>query len=64
MSHTLTILLGIAMAAVVLVLATGVASFAKGGEWYRRNANRLLMLRVAAQVVAVLLLAALILFGR
>lgn len=56
----LPLLLGLAMAVVVAVLATGVAAFVKGGAWYERNATRLLHLRVAAQAVAVLLLGLLV----
>jgi hypothetical protein len=53
----LPLLIAFALAVVVAVLATGVVAFAKGGAWYERNATRLLHLRVAAQAVAVLLLA-------
>lgn len=51
------------MGLVVLVLLTGVLGFAKGGPWYQRNANRLLNLRVAAQAIAVAILAAMVLLG-
>lgn len=54
MGSLLTILLGVAMAAVVLVLVTGLLAFAKGGEFHQRNANRLMNLRVGAQAVAIL----------
>lgn len=64
MSHTLSILLGVVLAAVLAALATGVLAFAKGGAWYQRNAGRLMTLRVALQAVAVALFAALILLGR
>lgn len=53
----LSILLGLAAAAVVGVLLTGVLVFARGGEINRRLSNRLMNLRVAGQAVAVLLLA-------
>jgi hypothetical protein len=58
MERSLPLPLILAMVAVVLVLLTGVAGFAKGGDWYSRNANRLMNLRVAAQGLAVALLAA------
>lgn len=56
MTELLPILLGLSLFLVVLVLATGVLGFAKGGLWYQRNANRLMNLRVAVQAVAVVLL--------
>ena len=52
---------GLALAAVVGVLMTGVVVFAKGGEANRRWGNRLMNLRVATQFLAVLLLGALML---
>lgn len=63
MSAILSIILGVAMALVLLVLLTGVLGFAKGGPWYQRNSTRLMNLRVATQLVAVLVLAALVLLS-
>jgi len=60
METVLTILLGLALAAVLAVLATGVVSFIAGGEFNRKYANKLMRLRVATQAVAVLLLLALL----
>lgn len=57
----LSVLLGLALLAVVGVLMTGVVVFARGGEVNRRWANRLMNLRVATQAVVVVLLAALML---
>lgn len=56
MTDLLPYLLGVSLFCVVLVLATGVLGFARGGPWYQRNANRLMNLRVAVQAAAVLLL--------
>jgi len=53
----LPVLVGAALAVVVAVLLTGVLAFAKGGPWYERHANQLMNLRVAAQAVAVFVLA-------
>lgn len=39
---------------VFAVLVIGVVSFARGGAWYERNANKLMRLRVGAQFVAVI----------
>ena len=52
----LNILLGVAMAAVVIVLGTGLVGFILGGEFNRKYANRLMRLRVATQAIAVLIL--------
>ena len=61
MEATLQVLLGIALVAVFLVLATGVVSFIVGGEFNRKYANKLMRLRVVTQAVAVLLLLSLLL---
>lgn len=52
----LNILLGVAMAAVVVVLGTGLVGFIIGGEFNRKYANKLMRLRVATQAIAVLIL--------
>lgn len=52
----LNILLGVAMAAVVIVLGTGLVGFIIGGEFNRKYANKLMRLRVATQAIAVLIL--------
>lgn len=57
----LSVMLAIAMLAVLAVLVTGVFTFARGGEFNRKHANRLMNLRVATQAVAVLLLGLLVL---
>ena len=41
---------------VVAILMLGIGSFAKGGEFHKRNANRLMRYRIIAQAVAVALL--------
>ncbi len=43
---------------VVAILMLGIGSFAKGGEFHKRNANRLMRWRIIAQAVAVALLLA------
>ncbi len=57
----LSVLLGIALFAVVGVLITGVFVFARGGPTNDRWSNRLMNLRVATQAVAVLILGAILL---
>lgn len=61
MESILRYLLGLALVAVVVVLATGLVSFIAGGEFNRKYANKLMRLRVATQAVAVLLLLILLL---
>lgn len=56
MESVFTVLLGLALVAVVAVLAAGLVSFIAGGEFNRKYANKLMRLRVAAQGLAVLLL--------
>lgn len=45
-----------AVVAVLVILMIGIGSFARGGEFDRRNANRLMRWRVGAQAVAVVLI--------
>ena len=63
-SGTLPILIGIAMAATLGVLILGVFTMARGGAFHARNSNRLMRLRVALQLVAILLFAAFMLLNR
>ena len=46
----------IACFAVLAVLMFGIGSFARGGEFNRRNANRLMRYRIIAQAAAVALI--------
>ncbi len=50
---TLLVLLAICCLAVVAILATGIGGFAKGGEFNRKNGNRLMRWRIIAQAVAI-----------
>ncbi len=50
-------LLGFAMLATLAVLAVGVISFGVHGDFYMRNANKLMRLRVIMQGIAVAILA-------
>ena len=40
---------------VLIILLIGIGSFAKGGEFNRRHANRIMRYRIAAQALAVIL---------
>lgn len=52
---TLSILLAIALAAVVVVLIFGLIAMARGGEFNRKYGNKLMRARVALQAAAVVL---------
>ena len=61
MEILLSILLSLALFGTVVVLATGIISFAVHGEFYLRNANKLMRLRVLAQGVAITIFAIILL---
>ena len=42
--------------AVLVILMVGIGGFAKGGEFNRKHANKVMRLRIVAQLVAVILL--------
>lgn len=42
-----------AVAVVALVLLTGIGGFARGGEFNRKHANRIMRYRIYAQAVAI-----------
>lgn len=46
----------VACLGVLVILMIGVGGFAKGGEFNRKYANKLMRLRLAAQFVAVILI--------
>lgn len=46
----------LAIAAVAIVLLLGLGGFAKGGDFNRKHANKIMRYRIAAQFVAVLLI--------
>ncbi len=60
MSNFLFVLLVIAMIGTLGVLFFGLFSMARGGEFNKRNANKLMRLRVLMQFVAVVLFVLLI----
>ena len=49
---------------VLIVLMAGIASFAKGGEFNRKYANKIMRLRIATQAVAVVLIIAAVLAAK
>ena len=46
----------IACLAVLVILMIGVGGFAKGGDFNRKHANRIMRYRIAAQAVAIALI--------
>lgn len=46
----------IACLAVLVILMIGVGGFAKGGDFNRKHANRIMRYRIAAQAVAIVLI--------
>ncbi len=66
MSSFFTILMIVAMVATLAVVIVGVVSMARGGAFNKRNANKLMRLRVILQATALLcfVIAMLFLGGR
>lgn len=56
----LVIIATLACIAVAAILALGIASYAKGGEFSKKYSNKLMRYRIVAQFVAVLLILAVI----
>ena len=52
----LFIVVAIAVLIVVGVLLTGIGGFAKGGDFNRKHANRIMRYRIYAQAVAIALI--------
>ena len=60
MDPFLAFLLGAALLGTLLVLVIGVVSFAVNGEFYKKNSNKLMRLRVLLQGLALLFFAILL----
>ena len=60
----LFIIASIACIVVLVILALGIGSFAKGGEFSKKHSNRLMRFRLGAQFIAVLLILAAVFFGK
>ena len=56
MGDTLFVLAALACLAVVVVLMFGLGGFAGGGEFNRKNSNKLMRYRIIAQFIAVILI--------
>ena len=64
LSDPLFILVAIAVLIVLLVLLTGIGGFAKGGDFNRKHANRIMRYRIYAQAVAIVLILIFVLVRR
>lgn len=60
----LFIVLAIACVGVLCILLVGIGGFAKGGDFNRKHANKIMRYRIYAQFVAVLLILAFVFFRR
>ncbi len=60
----LFIVVAIACLVVLGILLTGIGGFAKGGDFNRKHANRIMRYRIYAQFVAVVLLLLFVLIRR
>lgn len=58
LNDPLFIVAAIAALAVLVILLIGIGTFAKGGEFNRKHANRIMRYRIIAQAVAVALIVA------
>ncbi len=56
----LFILMALAVLITFAVLTTGLGGFARGGEFNRRNGNRLMRWRIIAQAVSIALILAVV----
>jgi len=54
----------VACLAVLVILMVGIGGFARGGDFNRRHANRIMRYRIAAQAVAIALILAYVAFRR
>ena len=59
----LFIIAAIACFAVLIVLMIGIGGFARGGDFNRKYANKLMRMRLAAQFIAVILILVFVLFS-
>lgn len=60
----LFIVVAVACIAVLIILLIGIGGFAKGGDFNRKHANRIMRYRIAAQFIAVILILVFVFFRR
>ncbi|NNE78681.1 MAG: twin transmembrane helix small protein [Silicimonas sp.] len=60
----LFIVVAIAVLVVAAILLTGIGGFAKGGDFNRKHANKIMRYRIYAQAIAVVLILLFVLIRR
>ena len=60
----LFLIVAVAVLIVLVILMIGIGGFARGGDFNRKYANKIMRLRIAAQAVAVLLILVYVLIRR
>ncbi len=64
MKDPLFIVVAIAVLVVAAILLTGIGGFAKGGDFNRKHANKIMRYRIYAQAVAIALILLFVLIRR
>ncbi len=64
LSDPLFIVVAISVLVVLAVLLFGIGTFAKGGEFNRKYANKIMRYRILAQAIAVAVILAFVFFRR
>jgi len=64
MNDPLFIVVAAAVLLVLFILLTGIGGFAKGGDFNRKHANRIMRYRIYAQAAAVALILVFVYFRR
>ncbi|HEU0223720.1 MAG TPA: twin transmembrane helix small protein [Paracoccaceae bacterium] len=60
----LFVIAAIACLAVLAILLFGIGTFARGGDFNKRNANKIMQARILMQAIAVILILIAVAFGR
>lgn len=63
-SDPLFIIVAVACLAVLIILLIGIGGFAKGGDFNKKHANKIMRYRIMAQAVAVALILIFVFFRR
>ena len=64
LNDPLFIVVAAAVLLVLFILLTGIGGFAKGGDFNRKHANRIMRYRIYAQAVAIALILVFVFFRR
>ena len=62
LSDPLFIVMALACIAVLVILLIGIGGFAKGGDFNRKHANRIMRYRIYGQAIAIVLILAFVIF--